>query len=188
MNKKIIFVLMMIFSFIACNKKDSNLSITPELSTKQEYNLINLVFSNDTVLYVLKQKTNPYLKDDFNYFKNGIPEIDYYVYDNYIKNNNKGYLIDSIGLTNNIELLPDGMFDIVHENSIGFDWYEFYNYYPNASTLFSFSRVGFNQDSTLALLCYDTDNNVEYAFHARYYKKVNADWELIGWITTGTDK
>jgi len=178
---------MVIFSLIACKKHDSNLSITPELITKQEYNLINLVFSNDTVLYVLKQKTNPYLKHDYSYIKSGIPEIDDFVYNDYLKNNKKGYLIDSIGLTNNIKLLPDGMFDIVHENSIGFDWYEFYNYYPNC-VLFSFSRVGFNRDSTLALLCYGYDDSWNVSNHASYYKKVDADWELIGGTSIGTDK
>ena len=59
------------------------------------------------------------------------------------------------------------------------NWNSFYNYYPNSFEVIQFSRIGFNNNFTEAVVNHQQyNNNGNGQFTINYLSKANGIWEI----------
>lgn len=184
MKENFVIGFMLILLLNGCVKNNDEVFIkkvfpldTPDLISKPEYDLINQLLEGQ----ILQQQTNPYLYHNYSYIKDAIPDFDSLVYVDYLSSNSEEYYLDSTEVVvGSIKLISNNEVEYLLYNPEFDNWDEFYKYYPENQSLSSVSRVGFNQDTTLAMICYGFDNRYSLMNVVYYCKKVDGNWEIIG--------
>lgn len=184
MNRNFVLGFILIFILIGCINNNDEVFIkkvfpldTPDLISKPEYDLINQLLEGQ----ILQQRTNLHLYHNYNVIKQNIPEFDSLVYVDYLSSNSEEYYLDSTEVeVGSIKLISNNEVEYLLYNPEFDNWEEFYKYYPENHGLSSVSRVGFNQDTTLAMICYGFDDRYSLLNVVYYCKKVDGNWEIIG--------
>ena len=159
---------------------------TPDELTELEYELYSLILnrdfkSSDLTIYQktsINNKDNPdniIKSDDFINIEDSTIE-------SYYNLNSKEYVLDNqISFDNGkISMISSSDYDyFFKEQNDNQNWINFYKYFPNSFGLIQFSRIGFNNDLTQAIVNYKrSDKNGNGEFRIYYLDKIDKNWEI----------
>ena len=148
----------------SCNKNNQvnqtlHFSLLPADSlTRVEKLLYQSLFTakeNYTEAIIVCQQTRNSIYIPFASLVNDNPQIDTAIIDFYLMANDTSNLLDSIlfSETTGIRLVPEAEVDYLTKNpEFNYSWDKFYERYPNANGIIELSMIGFNTDSTQALV------------------------------------
>ena len=191
MKSKLYFMLIIGMIFSSCENDSDNLKPefqleSPSQLTELEYEIYSLILnrdfkSSDLTIYQktsINNKDNPdniIKSDDFINIEDSTIE-------SYYNLNSKEYVLDNqISFDNGkISMISSSDYDyFFKEQNDNQNWINFYKYFPNSFGLIQFSRIGFNNDLTQAIVNYKrSDKNGNGTFNIYYLTKTDENWEI----------
>jgi len=134
----------------------------PDHIDSQDYDLYSFIldetFSSEKI--VISQETFDYIRvtrdsEHFDYFREKFPNFDTTLVDNLNEVNDTTYLFEDQFHSDNNQLIvvsPKELAQIFDSRNVNDNWQEFYSMYENAAGYIKFSRIGYNDDKTQALV------------------------------------
>ena len=167
----------MIFLDITKNKLFS--LDTPDLIAQKEYDLICQVFDS-----IIVQQATDFWITSYSTIKQSINDLDSNAYLNYVDNNKLSYNLDSsMILKTNMKLISLEERDyLINNPEFNYSWEPFFDKYPDSQGLWTISRIGFNSDSTEAMLSYGFSKPFYGMDIINYYKLMDNKWQQTGSI------
>ena len=156
----------------------------PDHIDSMDYDLYSFIldetFSSEKI--VISQETFDYIRvtrdsDHFDYFREKFPNFDTTLVGNLNQANDTTYLFDDEFHSNDNQLIvvsPKELAQIFDSRDVNGNWQEFYSMYENAAGYMRFSRIGYNDDQTQAIL--------EAGF---YYGSLGAEGSIIYLVKQG---
>ena len=151
----------------------------PDTIAQIEYDMICQSFDS-----IVLQQTTDFFVLPLSVIRQEINDLDSIAYKNFVDNNTMNYNFDSTKFVETgIKLISIAERDYLIDNpDFNYSWDEFFNKYPDSHGLFTISRVGFNSDSTNAILSYGFSNPSYGMDIINYYKLEDNKWILTGSI------
>ena len=167
----------MIFLDITKNKLFS--LDTPDLIAQKEYDLICQVFDS-----IIVQQATDFWVTSYSTIKQSINDLDSNAYLNYVDNNKLSYNLDSsMILETNMKLISLEERDyLINNPEFNYSWEPFFDKYPDSQGLWTVSRIGFNSDSTEAMLSCGFSKPFYGMDIINYYKLIDNNWQKTGSI------
>lgn len=156
----------------------------PDHIDSMDYDLYSFIldetFSSEKI--VISQETFDYIRvtrdsDHFDYFREKFPNFDTTLVGNLNEANDTTYMFDDEFHSNDNQLIvvsPKELAQIFDSRDVNGNWQKFYSMYENAAGYMRFSRIGYNDDQTQAIL--------EAGF---YYGSLGAEGSIIYLVKQG---
>jgi len=134
----------------------------PDSIDNEEYGVYSFIldetFSSEKI--VIAQESVPHIRvtydsDYFDYFRNNFPDFDTTLVANLNEVNDTTYLFEDEFHSDDNQLIvvsSEELSYIFDSQNVNNNWQEFYRRYENAVGYIKFSRIGFNDDQTQAIL------------------------------------
>jgi hypothetical protein len=191
MKKKLYFMLIIGMIFSSCENDSDNVKPefqleSPSQLTDLEYEIYSLIldkdFNNSDLTIYQKTSINNIENQDDSIKSNELLNIEDSTIENYYYLNSNEYILDNrIAFNNgNISMISSNEYDyFFNDEDDNQNWKNFYKYYPTSFGIIQFSRIGFNNDFTQAIVNYSrNDINGNGTFNIYCLTKTNGNWEI----------
>jgi len=151
----------------------------PDMIAQKEYDLICQVFDS-----IIVQQATDFWITSYSTIKQSINDLDSFAYINYVDKNKMSYNLDSSKISKtDIRLISIAERDYLIDNpDFNYSWEPFFDKYPDSQGLWTISRIGFNSDSTEAMLSYGFSKPFYGMDIINYYKLIDKKWQQTGSI------
>jgi len=195
--KKLIYYLLVSLLFVNCDNKEETIEPEFKLNTADtlvdnEYQIYSLILKEqyqEITDFVIKQRTYSLNSFSLNestveFIQTEVPDMDTSIFAKAIDINKLTFYLD------NKFNVPNKSITLISDQEIAYllgdkSWDGFYNKYPDSKGMISFTRVGFNQDMTEAIL------EIGHSYESLgadgtliYLTKDNNGWKIIKTINT----